>query len=107
MRERYNWNLPRSSLALGVRTAIMGILNVTPDSFSDGGKYFHLDDAVRRGQDLEQDGADILDVGGESTRPGSVPVSEMEETRRVVPVIERLAAVLRIPISIDTYRAPV
>ena len=66
----------------------MGILNVTPDSFSDGGKYFNTGSAVTRGQEIEQEGADILDIGGESTRPGSEPISEEEELRRIMPVIE-------------------
>ncbi len=107
MRDRYTWTLPRISIELGVRTAVMGILNVTPDSFSPGGRHFDRDDAVAYGQDLEQQGADILDIGGESTRPGSEPVSEDEEIRRVVPVIEKLTGILKIPISVDTYRAAV
>jgi dihydropteroate synthase len=85
----------------------MGILNVTPDSFSDGGLYSDGAKAVSRGKDLEQQGADIIDIGGESTRPGSVPVSEEEETRRVGPVIEQLACAVTVPISVDTYRAGV
>ena len=85
----------------------MGILNVTPDSFSDGGQFFTPEKAVARGREIEQEGADILDIGGESTRPGSEPITESEEMRRVLPVIEALAAVLRIPISVDTYRAAV
>jgi len=85
----------------------MGILNVTPDSFSDGGKYFDRDIAVARGKEIEQEGADLIDIGGESSRPGSVPVTEEEEHRRVIPVIEMLASVLKIPISIDTYRAAI
>jgi dihydropteroate synthase len=83
----------------------MGILNVTPDSFSDGGQYFNRDKAIARGKEIEQEGADIVDIGGESSRPGSQPVPEQEEERRVLPVIEALAPVLKIPISIDTYRA--
>ena len=85
----------------------MGILNVTPDSFSDGSLYFQPEQAIARGKQIEQDGADILDIGGESTRPGSEPVSEEEELRRVIPVIKALAPELHIPISIDTYRANV
>jgi dihydropteroate synthase len=85
----------------------MGILNVTPDSFSDGGLFFDRDTAIARGKELEQQGADILDVGGESTRPGSERISEEEETRRVIPVIEALVRVLTVPISVDTYRAGV
>jgi dihydropteroate synthase len=107
MRQAYTWVLPRIIIKLGERTAIMGVLNVTPDSFSDGGVYFDQDRAIARGKEIEQQGADILDVGGESTRPGGDPVSEDEEMRRVLPVIEKLAGSLRIPISIDTYRSRV
>jgi dihydropteroate synthase len=85
----------------------MGILNVTPDSFSDGGRFFDLERAVERGVELAEQGADFLDIGGESTRPGSDPVSEEEEIRRVVPVIERLSREVRIPLSIDTYKSSV
>jgi dihydropteroate synthase len=85
----------------------MGVLNVTPDSFSDGGNFFSFEDAVHQGRKLFEDGADILDIGGESTRPFSDPVSEEEEIRRVVPVIERLANRISIPISIDTTKAGV
>jgi dihydropteroate synthase len=94
-------------LELGRRTCIMGVVNVTPDSFSDGGKFFSHDDAVAQGQKLAADGADILDIGGESTRPFSDPVSAEEEIDRVVPVIERLADRVTIPISIDTMKAEV
>ena len=85
----------------------MGILNVTPDSFSDGGRFLKPADAVRRGIALAEEGADAIDVGGASTRPGAARVSADEELRRVMPVIERLAAVARIPISIDTSKAAV
>jgi len=85
----------------------MGILNVTPDSFSDGGQYFERERAIARGKEIEQQGADIIDVGGESSRPGSQSIPEDEEIRRALPVIEALAPVLKIPISIDTYRAGV
>lgn len=89
------------------RTYIMGILNVTPDSFSDGGKYNDLDAAIRHAQELVQDGADILDVGGESTRPGHVRITEEEEIGRVVPVIEKLNREFDITVSIDTYKSSV
>lgn len=89
------------------RTYIMGILNVTPDSFSDGGIYFDPEKAVNRGIELEVEGADIIDVGGESTRPGSTPVPIEEEIRRVIPVIKELSARVKVPISIDTYKAEV
>ena len=97
----------KHSLDLGKHTQIMGILNVTPDSFSDGGKFFTLDDAVAQGQKLIEDGADILDIGGESTRPFSDVITAEEEIRRVVPVIEKLAKFVSIPISIDTTKASV
>ncbi len=89
------------------RPLVMGILNVTPDSFSDGGRYFRPDMAVRRARNMEADGADIIDIGGESTRPGSKPVSEEEEIDRVIPVIRELAAESTAPISIDTQKAAV
>lgn len=94
-------------MELGRRTCIMGVVNVTPDSFSDGGKFFARDAAVAQGQKLAADGADILDIGGESTRPFSDPVSADEEIERVIPVIEKLAGQLTIPISIDTMKAEV
>lgn len=90
-----------------MRPHIMGILNVTPDSFSDGSVFLNTDTAVERALEMEADGADIIDVGGESTRPYAPAVDEKEELRRVLPVIRRLAARLRIPISIDTYKAAV
>jgi dihydropteroate synthase len=93
---------------MGARTLIMGVLNVTPDSFSDGGRYFDPVRAVERGMELTRQGADWIDVGGESTRPGSQPVSAEEELRRVLPVIRTLRRKLRdIPISIDTTKAGV
>jgi len=101
------WKLSDSLLPLGERTAVMGILNVTPDSFSDGGQYFDLEKATARGKEIEQEGADVIDIGGESSRPGSEAVPGDEEMRRVLPVIESLAGSVRIPISVDTYRASV
>ena len=89
------------------RTHIMGILNVTPDSFSDGGLYFEPAKAVERGRQMVDEGADIIDIGGESTRPGSQPVTEDQEFERVVPVIERLARETAVPLSIDTWKARV
>ena len=85
----------------------MGILNLTPDSFSDGGLWMDSERAVARAVAMDEEGADIIDIGGESTRPGSLPVSEDEELRRVMPVIERLAACLNVPLSIDTTRSNV
>lgn len=94
-------------LDLTRRTHIMGILNVTPDSFSDGGLYLDTDKAVERSFEIEKEGADMIDIGGESTRPGALPLSPEEELSRVIPVIEKLKSRLRIPISIDTYKAEV
>jgi dihydropteroate synthase len=94
-------------LTLGPRTLIMGILNVTPDSFSDGGLYFYKEDAVAHGEALAAAGADVIDIGGESSRPFSEPVPADEEIRRVVPVIKELARRLPVPISIDTTKARV
>jgi dihydropteroate synthase len=113
MRPRYTWRLRSRSLELGERTVIMGVINVTPDSFSDGGLYFDRDRATEHALSLLDEGADILDIGGESTRPGAMvadhaSVSAEEESRRVLPVIE---AVLRARpgaiLSIDTYKAEV
>jgi dihydropteroate synthase len=95
------------SLEIGRRTLVMGILNVTPDSFSDGGKFFTANDATAQGEKLCEEGADILDIGGESTRPFSKEVSEEEEIRRVLPIIENLAKRVTVPISIDTTKAGV
>jgi dihydropteroate synthase len=91
----------------GARAAVMGIVNVTPDSFSDGGRFLDRDAAVAHGTDLAEQGANVLDVGGESTRPGAAPVPADEELRRVVPVVERLAAATTVPLSIDTTKAEV
>ena len=95
------------TLTLGPRTLIMGVLNVTPDSFSDGGRFFDKEDAIAHGEALVAAGADIIDVGGESSRPLSEPVPAEEEIQRVVPVIEELAHHLSMPISIDTTKAQV
>jgi len=91
----------------GERPAVMGIVNVTPDSFSDGGRFLEADAAVAHGLELVAAGADLLDVGGESTRPGAEPVGEDEELRRVLPVVRRLAAESGVPVSIDTSKAAV
>ncbi|WP_227874296.1 dihydropteroate synthase [Tumebacillus algifaecis] len=98
--DRFTWEF-------GTRTLIMGILNVTPDSFSDGGSWTDLDRAVQHAQEMIAAGADILDIGGESTRPGHAPVAAEEEMQRVIPIIERLSKELAIPISIDTYKSDV
>ncbi|MCU0822297.1 MAG: dihydropteroate synthase [Spirochaetes bacterium] len=94
-------------LAIGEKTLIMGILNVTPDSFYDGGRYFYIEEAVKRAYKLRDEGADIIDIGGESTRPGSKKISASEEIERVCPVIEAIINDIDIPISIDTYKAEV
>ena len=91
-------------IILGERTLVMGILNVTPDSFSDGGKYNNLDSAIKQAEKLILDGADIIDVGGESTRPGHIQISSEEEISRVVPIIEKISKNLDTIISIDTYK---
>jgi len=95
------------TLVLGERTLVMGVLNVTPDSFSDGGLFHDPDAAAERALEIERQGADILDIGGESTRPGSEGVSAGEEMRRVIPVLEKLRGRLKIPISIDTSKSEV
>jgi dihydropteroate synthase len=95
------------TLHLGARTLVMGILNVTPDSFADGGRYLDPARAVDAALAMEAAGADLVDVGGESTRPGAEPLGADEELRRVAPVVRGLAGRLRIPISVDTYKAPV
>jgi len=99
--------LINSTLDLASRVQVMGVLNVTPDSFSDGGKYSDFERAVARAIEIETEGADILDIGGESTRPGARLVSAEEELNRVLPVIEALRGRLRIPISIDTTKSQV
>lgn len=91
----------------GERTYVMGILNVTPDSFSDGGKFNNMDAAMQQAEAMIQAGADILDVGGESTRPGHVQIGDEEEVRRVVPVIQALKERFDVPVSIDTYKSAV
>lgn len=102
---RQSWQVGGKKLPIGGRTLIMGILNVTPDSFSDGSQFAALDKAVSHAEQMIAAGADIIDVGGESTRPGAVPVSSEEELQRVVPVIETLAKRTTIPISIDTTKS--
>ncbi len=97
---QFEFRFPRSTL-------VVGIVNVTPDSFSDGGEFHAEDEAVSHALDLIQQGAELLDIGGESTRPGALAVSEAEELRRVIPVIERLAAQVKVPLSIDTMKPSV
>ncbi len=108
VRRRYTLPLPGASpLALGGRTLVMGVVNVTPDSFSDGGRWQDSGRAADHALDLEAAGADLLDVGGESTRPGAEAVPAAEELRRVVPVLKRLVGQIRVPVSVDTCKAEV
>ncbi len=106
-RKKFGLRLPSRTLVLGEGTRVMGALNVTPDSFSDAGLYFDRDKAIERALEIERAGADILDIGGESTRPGSAPITTEEELKRVLPVLEGLRGRLSIPISIDTQKAAV
>jgi dihydropteroate synthase len=106
-RRLFRLKLASVPLVLGERTLVMGVLNVTPDSFSDGGKFLHTDHAVKHALRMEAAGADLLDIGGESTKPGSRATSADEELSRVLPVLQRLRSVLKIPISIDTRKAKV
>lgn len=102
------WKIKNQELSLGERTLVMGILNVTPDSFSDGGQFFSLGRAIEHAQLMISEGADIIDVGGESTRPGTEgPVSVEDEINRVVPVIKELSKITDIPISVDTTKSEV
>ena len=106
-RKRFEWRIRDNTLLLGERTLIMGILNVTPDSFSDGGRYDDPDRAYVRAMELEDEGADIIDIGAESTRPGSQRISEAEELRRLIPVLKRLRDRVTVPLSVDTYKSGV
>jgi dihydropteroate synthase len=101
------WKIAGRLIDVRRRGMIMGVLNVTPDSFSDGGEFFSADSAVARGMQIAAEGAQIVDVGGESTRPGAEPISEKEELSRVIPVIEKLRDKLDLPISVDTSKAKV
>src|SRR5277367_385256 len=106
-RRKFHLHLPGRTLVLGEHTLVMGVLNVTPDSFSDGGLFLDTEAAVARAIAMENEGADIIDVGGESTRPGSLGVSAEIEMGRILPVIERLRSKLGIPISVDTSKSEV
>jgi dihydropteroate synthase len=106
-RDSFTIRTPKRKIALGDRTLIMGIINVTPDSFSDGGLFSCADEAAEYGKAMVKDGADILDVGGESSRPGSDPVSIEDELNRVIPVIKKLKESVSVPVSIDTTKAAV
>jgi dihydropteroate synthase len=107
MVDSISWQIRGRSLSLGDPALVMGIVNVTPDSFSDGGRYLDSNAAVEHAMGLVNEGADVLDIGGESSRPGAEPVSEAEELARVVPVISELSSRTTVPISIDTYKAAV
>src|SRR5215472_9129586 len=103
----HSWQLPGGTLAIGRRPLVLGIVNVTPDSFSDGGRHASAEAAVAHGLELVRQGADLLDVGGESTRPGAEAVPPDEELARVLPVVEALAARAGVPVSVDTSKAGV
>jgi dihydropteroate synthase len=106
-RSDYKIAYGHSVLDLGARTRVMGILNVTPDSFSDGGRFIDAGKALAHAREMTAAGADIIDIGGESTRPGSAPLPEEEELRRIIPLFERLSKELPVPLSVDTYKATV
>ena len=106
-RKRFKLRLRSGVLSLGERTLVMGVLNVTPDSFSDGGRFLDPRRAVERGLAMEREGADLLDIGAESTRPGAHGIPAAEELRRLLPVLEALGRRLKIPISIDTQKSAV
>ncbi len=103
----YSIRCRKQTFTLGKKTILMGVLNVTPDSFSDGGLFFDKEKAISHGLRMAEEGADIIDIGGESTRPGSKPLELEEELRRVIPVIESIAKEVDVPISIDTYKSAV
>jgi dihydropteroate synthase len=107
VRKKYRLIVGRRTIVLGERTLVMGVLNVTPDSFSDGGEFFRAADAVKAALAMERAGADILDIGAESTRPGSTGISGEEELERLLPVLQGLRGRLKIPISIDTQKVRV
>jgi dihydropteroate synthase len=106
-RKRFRLKINSGTLVLGERTLLMGVLNVTPDSFSDGGKFFDAQRAIEHAVQMEKSGADLLDIGAESTRPGSQGISSEEELQRLLPVLGGLRRLLKIPISIDTQKAEV
>jgi dihydropteroate synthase len=107
VRKRFFWKLKQREIPLGERTVLLGVLNLTPDSFSDGGKYSDPDRAFARALELEEQGADVIDIGAESTKPGSSRIPAAEELRRLIPVLKRLKGQLSVPISVDTYKAEV
>jgi dihydropteroate synthase len=105
--QKFRLQCGNKKLDLSSRTHIMGILNVTPDSFSDGGEFYQPEQAIERGIQMAEEGADIIDIGAESTRPGAEPISTEEELQRLVPVLEGLLKKVAVPISIDTYKSSV
>src|ERR1700746_3435736 len=107
LRKIFRLHLPTRTLVLGGRTLLMGVLNITPDSFSDGGKFLDPRHAIAQALALQQVGADILDIGAESTRPGSSGINADEELRRLVPVLQGLRGKLKIPVSLDTRKSAV
>jgi dihydropteroate synthase len=107
IRKIFRWRLAKRSLLLGKKTLVMGVVNVTPDSFSDGGKFFTPQKAIQHALALVKAGADILDIGAESTRPGSAEISAVEELRRLLPVLQALRGKVKIPISVDTRKSSV
>jgi dihydropteroate synthase len=104
MRKTFNLKLGNKNLILGRRTVVAGVLNITPDSFSDGGQSYTTANAIERALEIEAQGADILEIGGESTRPGAIPVPVEEELARILPVLQALQNRVSIPISVDTYK---
>jgi dihydropteroate synthase len=106
-RRTFRLELPAATLTLGTRTLLMGVLNVTPDSFSDGGKFLDPQSAIERALEMERAGADLLDIGGESTRPGSTGTATETELARILPVLEGLRGALKIPIAVDTRKSQV
>lgn len=107
MKDSFLYNFGKTTYDLSSRSFVMGILNVTPDSFSDGGKYLDPGAAVKRAVEMEEEGADFIDIGGQSTRPGADEISLEEELKRVIPVIKDVVKSVRIPVSVDTYRSVV
>src|SRR5215469_14164721 len=106
-RKIFYWKLRETELQLGERTLIMGVLNLTPDSFSDGGRYNNPDRAYARALELEEQGADIIGIGAESTKPGSQRISADEEWQRLVPVLKRLRGNVHVPLSLDSYKSEI
>jgi len=106
-RKKFSLRLRSGKLVLGERTLVMGVLNVTPDSFYDGGKFFDTERAVEQALAMERAGADLLDIGGESTRPGAASISAQEELARVLPVLQALRVWIKIPVSVDTQKSEV